>query len=331
MGKELIKPIDNTFGVGIDYDSPDYAMREALKRNVLQFSVAKNYSDNARLNNLLLRPDGSLRPWSEFKREALFVVGESNRYLKTEYDTIVAGAQMSRLWQEIQRDKHIFPYVQLDVVMDGRTSEICSPLHGLIFEVDDPVLAYYFPPNHFNCRTMVKKLRFGKPSDNFLLPDIPEAFQNNVGVTGEIFTEKNKYIENTPEEAIKEFERFQRREKDKELKEWAKENIPASGLVKDELIVTRKAIKNIYSHFTNLDLKDMVKDISIILDEMEFVEYAALNPESHNYEKKIATGIIGYDYYRFKWKGLLFRMNIGVMKDKTRIPYSVNQIIKKEN
>lgn len=221
MGKELIKPIDNTFGVGIDYYSPDYAMREALKRNVWQFSVAKNYSDNARLNNLLLRPDGSLRPWSEFKREALFVVGESNRYLKTEYDTIVAGAQMSRLWQEIQRDKHIFPYVQFDVVMDGRTSEICSPLHGLIFEVDDPVLAYYFPPNHFNCRTMVKKLRFGKPSDNFLLPDIPEAFQNNVGVTGEIFTAKNKYIENTPEDVLKEaaelsarFEKYQKLKED---------------------------------------------------------------------------------------------------------------------
>lgn len=221
MGKELIKPIDKAFGVGIDYDSPDYAMREILKRNVWQFSVAKNYNDNARLNNLLLRPDGSLRPWNEFKREAGFVVGQSNRYLKTEYDTIVAGAQMSRLWQEIQRDKHIFPYVQLKVVLDGRTSEICSPLHNLIFEVDDPVLQYYFPPNHFGCRTTAIKLRFGKPSDNFILPDIPEAFQNNVGQTGEIFTKQNAYIENTPDDVLKyaeelssRFEKFQQLEAD---------------------------------------------------------------------------------------------------------------------
>ncbi len=221
MGKELIKPIDKTFGVGIDYDSPDYAMREILKRNVWQFSVAKNYNDNARLNNLLLRPDGSLRPWSDFKREAGFVVGQSNRYLQTEYDTIVAGAQMSRLWQEIQRDKHIFPYVQLKVVLDGRTSEICSPLHDLIFEVDDPVLEYYFPPNHFNCRTTAIKLRYGKPSDNFKLPKIPEAFQNNVGQTGEIFTKQNTYIENTPDDVLKEadeiaarFEKYQRLKED---------------------------------------------------------------------------------------------------------------------
>lgn len=221
LGKELIKPIDREFGVGIDYDSPDHVMRELLKRNIWKFSVAKNHNDNARLNNLLLRPDGSLRPWSEFKREAMFVVGESNRYLKTEYDTIVAGAQMSRLWMEIQRDKHIFPYVQLIVVQDGRTSEICSPLHNLIFEVDDPVLAYYFPPNHFNCRTTAKKLRYGKPSENFVLPKIPEAFQNNVGVTGQIFTDKNKYIENTPDEVLEEadklaarFEKFQRLQAD---------------------------------------------------------------------------------------------------------------------
>ena len=36
----------------------------------------------------------ALRPWNEFKREAQAnVVGTSNRYLRTEYDTIVASAQ----------------------------------------------------------------------------------------------------------------------------------------------------------------------------------------------------------------------------------------------
>lgn len=219
--RELIKPIDEKFGVGIDYNSPDQVMREVLKLNIWQFSVAKNYNDNARLNNLLLRSDGSLRSWNEFKREAMFVVGESNRYLKTEYDTIVASAQMSRLWIEIQRDKHIFPYVQLIVVQDDRKSEICSPLHNLIFEVEDPVLAHYFPPNHFNCRTTAKKLRTGQPSDNFTLPRIPEAFQNNVGITGKIFTDKNKYIENTPDDVLntadelsRRYEKYQRMQND---------------------------------------------------------------------------------------------------------------------
>ncbi len=230
-GKELSKGVDAGYGVlqGVDFDSPDYAMREYLKRNVWKFSVAKNYNDSIRLSNLLVRKDGSLRPWNEFKREALMVVGESNRYLKTEYNTVVSGAQMSRMWQEIQRDKHIFPFVQFDVVMDGRTSDICSPLDKLIFEVDDPVLAYYFPPNHFNCRTRVRKLRNGVPSKNYTLPDIPTEFKNNVGMCppaykkllsndndkkpirkecGEIFTEENRYIKNTPTKLLSDLDYY---------------------------------------------------------------------------------------------------------------------------
>ena len=89
----------------IDYDSPDEELR--AKNNVWKFSVAKNHNDAKRLSNLLLDEEGKLRPWNSFKK-AERVVGDSNRYLKTEYDTIVAGAQMARLWKEVQRDKHIF-------------------------------------------------------------------------------------------------------------------------------------------------------------------------------------------------------------------------------
>ncbi len=202
-GTKLAQGVDEGFGE-VDFDSPDYAMREYLKRNTWKFSVAKNYNDCTRLSNLLVRKDGSLRPWNEFKKEALFVVGESNRYLKTEYDTAVAGAQMSRLWQEIQRDKHIFPYAQFDVVRDGRTSDICAPLDGVICTVDDPRLAYFFPPNHFNCRTTVRRLRRGVPTNTSAWEnmEIPEAFKNNVGETCEIFTRENSYMRETPEKTL---------------------------------------------------------------------------------------------------------------------------------
>lgn len=330
-GNELIKPIDEAFNVGIDYNSPDFAMREILKRNVWQFSVAKNYSDNARLNNLLLRPDGSLRPWNEFKREALFVVGESNRYLQTEYDTIVAGAQMSRLWQEIQIDKHIFPYVQLKVVLDGRTSEICSPLHDLIFEVDDPVLEYYFPPNHFNCRTTAIKLRYGKPSDNFILPDIPEAFQNNIGQTGEIFTKQNAYIENTPEEEIKEFERHQRKEKNKELADWAASEIKrGEALLKNvddrEIRISRSSIDSVVKHIASIERKEIVKDLMNLLDDMIYNRTLPLDltKSSKNLGKKIARGVTSYKYYNATWNGLDVEIVMEVMKNGYEQPYSVN-------
>lgn len=225
LGKDKIfAPIVNiqgqAFATGIngiyndvDFDTPDWFMREVLKRNTWQFSVAKNYNDSIAINNALIDEKGALRNWNDFKKEAQKIAGDSVKYLKTEYNTVVASAQMSRLWNDIQRDKEIFPLAQFVVVKDGRTSDICNPLDGVTVSVDDPILAYYFPPNHFNCRTTVKRLRRGKITDKYELPEIPEAFRNNTGVTGEIFTKDNAYIKNAPDEVLKIGDRFHETQK----------------------------------------------------------------------------------------------------------------------
>lgn len=201
QAQQLSKAIEQAFDES-GYDTSDYKMREFLKKNVWEFSVAKNYNDNIALNNLLLKSDGSLRNWNDFKREAQKVVGKSIRYLKTEYNTVVIGAQKASLWSDIQKAKHLFPYLQFDVVVDGHTSEICKPLHGVVVSVDDPMLKYYFPPNHFNCRTTVRQLRKGVPTESYAVPDIPDAFKNNPGITGKVFTQKNSYIANTPNDVL---------------------------------------------------------------------------------------------------------------------------------
>lgn len=195
----LIEPIERIFQ-DVEWDSPDYVLREILKKNMWDFSVAKNYNDLVAVNNLLLKEDGSLRPWYDFKHEAQKVVGRSIRYLKTEYNTVVSAAQMSGKWQEIQRDKHLFPYVQFKVIVDGHTSDICKPLHDVIVSVDDPMLMYYFPPNHFNCRTTVIRLRRATPTAKYDLPKIPDAFKNNPAVSGRVFTDKHRYFLNVPDE-----------------------------------------------------------------------------------------------------------------------------------
>ena len=200
---ELTKALDKGYlDESIDYNSPDEVLRQYLKNNVWKFSTAKNYNDCVKLSNLLVKEDGSIRTWNEFKAEANKVVGDSNRYLKTEYETIFASGQMARLWQKIQAEKAIFPYIQFVVVLDGHTTEICQPLHNVIVSVDDPNLALYFPLNHWGCRTTVKQLRFGKPTENVKWPSIPEAFQNNPGQNGNIFTDKNSYIANTPKDVL---------------------------------------------------------------------------------------------------------------------------------
>ncbi len=225
QGRQFANGIDEVFGEPV-FDSPDYVLREILKQNAWDFSVAKNYNDVIAINNLLLNEEGALRPWHDFKHEAQKIVGNSTRYLKTEYNTVVASAQMSRLYQEIQRDKHIFPFVQFDVIMDGHTSDICTPLNDVIVTVDDPMLVYYFPPNHFNCRTTLRKLRYGVPTKKYQLPKIPEAFKNNPAKSGKIFTDDNRYIANTPVLLLEEVKR-----KIRDIETW--EVIPTErGIIK---------------------------------------------------------------------------------------------------
>ncbi|MDO5616512.1 MAG: minor capsid protein [Cruoricaptor ignavus] len=304
------------------HNSIGVAMREYLKRNIWKFSVAKNYNDSIRISNLLVRKDGSLRPWNEFKREAMMVVGMSNRYLKTEYNTIVAAAQMTRKWLEIQRDKHLFPYVKFMVTMDDHTSEVCSPLHGIIVEVDDPFLMYYFPPNHFSCRTDVIKLRNAEPTPQHLLPyiDIPKAFLNNPGETGEIFTEENAYIKNTPKGILDKFDDFYKIEFKEELKkqrleirDWAKDNIVGATTthknINGNILFTVKGIKEALNqpHKHILAKNNAIKDIVNLIKNGKYKGVTNhKGRKSHIIEVMIQnekSWIIANEY---KGKGILF-------------------------
>jgi len=259
---------------------------------------------------------------------------------------------MSRLWQEIQRDKHIFPYVQLKVVLDGRTSEICSPLHDLIFGVDDPVLAYYFPPNHFNCRTTAIKLKNGVPSNNFTLPDIPEAFRNNAGVTGEIFTEKNAYIENTPDEVLKighlfaeRFEKYQKLLKDESFYDVQfGDNGGLKATHKDhnhnrKTIVHEKTVQDL--HFKNGDelilgdesqkmtqgkkidgiLNGKTFDMSTISGQGENTIKRALN---HARQKSAEVAVL---YFPDEFEFDFYLMKIGIRKYEGQTDYRFEKVI----
>lgn len=203
QGDAFAQSIEDSFQ-GVEWNSPDYEICETLKRNTWNFSAAKNYNDLIRLNSLLLDDKDNIRSWSAFKREARKVVGDSMRYLETEHRTVTIAAQKAAKWAEIQRDKYLFPFVQFDVVMDKHTSDICRPLHDVVMSVGNPLLEAYYPPNHFNCRTSVRRLRRGKETKNIILPEIPEAFKNNAGISGLVFTDVNKYIENAPKQALNE-------------------------------------------------------------------------------------------------------------------------------
>lgn len=330
QGREFANAVQNSF-TGVEWNSPDFHLRESLKRNVWKFSAAKNYNDLVRLNNLLLDEEGKPRSWSNFKREAKAVIGDSVRYLETEHRTITIASQMANKWQEIQRDKAIFPFVEFIVVRDKHTSEICFPLHGVVMSVDNPLLKEYFPPNHFNCRTGIKRLRRGKETQNILLPNIPKDFRNNSGISGLAFTEDNKYFQNADEGV---YEKALRWLKNKEVSEWAKENIsqagkhiPLENTETGNVIILRKNVRGIAEHLADLELKDFGKNIEQICEKMEYLETQTLDKSKANAAAKIARGVSHYNYYIFEYKKQWFRVNVEVIKG-AEYPYSINPIRK---
>lgn len=190
----------------IDYDTPDGNMLKHLLENVYAFSAAKNYTQLRQLTQALIGEDGKLRTRSQFKKAA-FEINDAhvNHWLEAEYDTAVSGAQMASKWVDITNNPAT-KFLEFDVVMDSRTSDICKPLHGLIVSIDDPILNVYYPPNHFRCRTTVRQKNSGPatPSHNRTLPEIPDMFRVNVAKQKVIFPPGHSYWVGTPAEVIRE-------------------------------------------------------------------------------------------------------------------------------
>lgn len=121
-----------------------------------------------------------------------------------------------------------------------------------------------------------------------------------------------------------------RKAKDAEMELWIKANIPAGGITlklenfkTGEVYMPRKMIRSIIDHFTEPELKEMVKSIVDNLKRCKYVDSLPLDRERPNYDKKLKAGVIGFNYYSFEWKGKQFILNAEVMKTNIEKPYAV--------
>ena len=212
-GERLSKGIKKGYGkdyAQIDFNSPDYRKLYNLEKNAWQFSAAKTYSQLKEMSNALLRPDGSVRPFDEFRIQTTIITGKHLRHLKTEYNLAIGGAQMAAMWERIQAQKHIYPYLEFIAIEDDHTTALCLSLNGVIKHVDDPFWLIFFPLNHYGCRSTVKQLRTGTetPDSEIVYPDIPKIFKVNLGERGLAFPEDHAYFTEMPAEVMKENRQF---------------------------------------------------------------------------------------------------------------------------
>lgn len=187
------------------FDASDMELLTELRTNIYMFSAAKTFQQVREISSLIIDNKGTLRPFSEFKKEARQVFDTYNKtWLQTEYDTAVGQAQNAVKWNMISKQADVLPLLQYDAILDKNTSDICRPLDGITAKVSDPIWKKIMPLNHFNCRCAVKQLseEEGRPTAtgkkteavDEALGKMKDVFKMNPGIDGYAFKKDHPYF-----------------------------------------------------------------------------------------------------------------------------------------
>jgi len=120
---------DETFAYVGDWE---YQISKSLRQ-----ALIAAIKDGKPLSQVIAEMEGGLSDLSDVSIE---------RYARTKFTEVMNKGRM-----EFFEESGVIAAYQYSAIMDDRTTEICSGLHGKIFEKgDEPV-----PPLHFNCRSLL--------------------------------------------------------------------------------------------------------------------------------------------------------------------------------
>lgn len=211
MTPELLseRPIQRVIRKTADYFSGAIServppkMADALRNDLYIFSGFRTYHELKESAERLLRPDGSLKPFSEFYNDTLKVRDKYNKaWLKAEYNYAVRTADAAARWAEIEKDKEHIDLLY-ETVGDSNVRPDHAALEGVCLPVDDPFWAIAYPPNGWNCRCRVLRVakgshpysNSGEATEAFIesTSGKSELFRYNPGKEQRIFSDKHPY------------------------------------------------------------------------------------------------------------------------------------------
>lgn len=148
---------------GIVEEQPSEAMVSSLRESTGVFSGFKTFHEMKEAAGLLLDEKGGLKPFEQFSNDVQKINDAYNRhYLKTEYNFTVQSAQMAARWEDQQDDGEGRYLLQYRTAGDKKVRKAHQELEGITLPASDPFWDKYYPPNGFNCRCTVQKVRAAK-------------------------------------------------------------------------------------------------------------------------------------------------------------------------
>ena len=174
--------------------SPEWNTISSIRRNVFQFSAAKQYQQVLVMSHFIY--DGGLKvPYSDFKKLADKVFTEYNKnYLRTEFITAVGQAQSARDWVYFESNKSTHPWLKYHTQADTRVRPEHVVLDGFTAKIDDPAWRSIAPKNGWRCRCFLTAHERGRrsktPLPQFGTKEFPAVFEMNPGIDKLIFDPK---------------------------------------------------------------------------------------------------------------------------------------------
>lgn len=197
----LYKGVEQGYGqslAGLAAVEPDAVMLTALKRNVYEFAVWKNYHFVGAASDLLIDQSGAIRSLQDFMALVRPQLSATyyDRWIAAEYQVAVARAQAARQWQDIaSRPEPVM--LRFRAVKDERTRASHRSIDGLTRLSTDPIWDKYWPPLDYGCRCTVAVTQSTEATSTFngeLVEPAP-GFRNNPGKSREIFGPDHPYRE----------------------------------------------------------------------------------------------------------------------------------------
>ena len=161
--------LDNAVDYSIRQRPLDDISVQRLKESNFVFSGFKTFHELNEAFPSLLDDDGNRKPFERFLNDVQKVNENYNKwYLKAEYNFAMASADMGAKWQgwwdDEDRDRYLLQY---RTVGDKRVRESHRLLHNVTLPITSKFWDEYFPPNNWNCRCTVERVRRGKyPESN---------------------------------------------------------------------------------------------------------------------------------------------------------------------
>ena len=162
--------------------------------NLNRFSGGKTFHETLALQQLK-DAMGDVE-FAEFAKNGKDIDSLFNKtWLRTEAGAAGRIAEGAKQWDGIINSREKFPLLQYVTQRDEKVRPQHKEQDFKIYPIDHRFWKTWFPPNGWNCRCVVKKLRSGKVSETVIPDNDDPVFGINAGQVGKVFGEGHPYFD----------------------------------------------------------------------------------------------------------------------------------------